>query len=262
MAQIPVSYNNILIMSNNNVYRRILLTNVWYDVHAPMYTLVCTPPVYAHGVRFPVHPSRCTLPGVHLSVHTSRCTPPVYTFRYTSRCTLQCDKMLESLGMLISNILVYNNISLACVKISNTSLSDMRTDMQEIFKMTPHDKQVIMFPETLSKDDSSRQTSFVMDKLNKISLKLNINNKLSTKPMHHKACTPQGTYTTEHVHYKVSSPVHHKVCTPQGPYTTRHVHHKAHTPQGMYTTRPVHHKACTLQVPYTTKPIHHNARTP
>ncbi|XP_050273910.1 DEAD-box ATP-dependent RNA helicase 15-like [Quercus robur] len=38
----------------------------------------------------------------------------------------ECDKMLESL--------------------------DMRKDVQEIFKMTPHDKQVMMFSATLSKE--------------------------------------------------------------------------------------------------------------
>ena len=186
--------------------------------------LRCTLTVYASrctlpGAHFPVYTSRCTLPGAHLwctlsgtllGVHF-RCTIPgvdpnfqlciiaYIIFKIVAFFLIwgifildECDKMLESLGMLISNILVYNNISLACVKISNTSLSDMRTDMQEIFKMTPHDKQVIMFPETLSKDDSSRQTSFVSQnlytinfnfvwfisvKLNTISLKLNINNK-------------------------------------------------------------------------------------
>ena len=64
----------------------------------------------------------------------------------------ECDKMLESLGMLISNILVYKNISFACFNIFNTSLSDMKRDMQEIFKMTPNDKPVMIFPETLSKE--------------------------------------------------------------------------------------------------------------
>ena len=29
---------------------------------------------------------------------------------------------------------------------------DMRADVQEIFKMTPHDKQVMMFSATLSKE--------------------------------------------------------------------------------------------------------------
>ncbi|WZZ72214.1 hypothetical protein YC2023_083584 [Brassica napus] len=88
--------------------------------------------------------SRWTLPDVHF-----RCT----LHGYISRCTLlgifildECHKLLESLGMLISNILVCKNISLACFNISNTSLSDMRRDVQEIFKMTPHDKQVRMFP--------------------------------------------------------------------------------------------------------------------
>lgn len=33
-----------------------------------------------------------------------------------------------------------------------SSLADMRSDIQEIFKMTPHDKQVMMFSATLSSD--------------------------------------------------------------------------------------------------------------
>ena len=53
----------------------------------------------------------------------------------------ECDKMLKSLGMLISNILVYKNNSRACFNISNTSLSD---------KGCAKDFQ----------DDSSQQTSY------------------------------------------------------------------------------------------------------
>ncbi|KAG2312278.1 hypothetical protein Bca52824_023835 [Brassica carinata] len=64
----------------------------------------------------------------------------------------ECDKMLECLSMLISNILVYKNILLIPENnISNSSLSDMRRDVQEIFKVTPSDKQVMMFSATLSK---------------------------------------------------------------------------------------------------------------
>lgn len=82
----------------------------------------------------------------------------------------ECDKMLESLGMLyfFPHILVlrsllfaltvelhsfylpfylfYSFISPLCISV------DMRRDVQEIFKMTPHDKQVMMFSATLSKE--------------------------------------------------------------------------------------------------------------
>ena len=78
----------------------------------------------------------------------------------------ECDKMLESLGMLISNILVYKNIlprKLACFNIYISSLSDMRRDVQEIFKMTPHDKQVMMFSATLSKEIRPVCKKFMQD---------------------------------------------------------------------------------------------------
>lgn len=48
----------------------------------------------------------------------------------------ECDKMLESLGT-------------ARAQASLTS-TDMRRDVQKIFRMTPHDKQVMMFSATLS----------------------------------------------------------------------------------------------------------------
>ncbi|CAO2183701.1 unnamed protein product, partial [Urochloa humidicola] len=49
----------------------------------------------------------------------------------------ECDKMLESL--------------------------DMRRDVQEIFKMTPHDKQVMMFSATLSKEIRPVCKKFMQD---------------------------------------------------------------------------------------------------
>ncbi|KAH7524662.1 hypothetical protein FEM48_Zijuj06G0143400 [Ziziphus jujuba var. spinosa] len=51
----------------------------------------------------------------------------------------ECDKMLESL--------------------------DMRRDVQEIFKMTPHDKQVMMFSATLSKEIRPVCKKFMQDKV-------------------------------------------------------------------------------------------------
>ncbi|XP_065873517.1 DEAD-box ATP-dependent RNA helicase 15-like [Euphorbia lathyris] len=51
----------------------------------------------------------------------------------------ECDKMLESL--------------------------DMRRDVQEIFKMTPHDKQVMMFSATLSKEIRPICKKFMQDEV-------------------------------------------------------------------------------------------------
>lgn len=42
-------------------------------------------------------------------------------------------------------------------------LSDMRRDVQEIFKMTPHDKQVMMFSATLSKEIRPVCKKFMQD---------------------------------------------------------------------------------------------------
>jgi len=58
----------------------------------------------------------------------------------------ECDKMLESLGMISS--LSPLEMLIVCFMCS----ADMRKDVQEIFKMTPHDKQVMMFSATLSKE--------------------------------------------------------------------------------------------------------------
>ncbi len=40
---------------------------------------------------------------------------------------------------------------------------DMRADVQEIFKMTPHDKQVMMFSATLSKEVRPVCKKFMQD---------------------------------------------------------------------------------------------------
>ena len=42
-------------------------------------------------------------------------------------------------------------------------LSDMRHDVQEIFRMTPHEKQVMMFSATLSKDVRPVCKKFMQD---------------------------------------------------------------------------------------------------
>jgi ATP-dependent RNA helicase UAP56/SUB2 len=41
--------------------------------------------------------------------------------------------------------------------------ADMRRDVQEIFKMTPHDKQVMMFSATLSKEIRPICKKFMQD---------------------------------------------------------------------------------------------------
>lgn len=41
--------------------------------------------------------------------------------------------------------------------------ADMRKDVQEIFKMTPHDKQVMMFSATLSKEIRPVCKKFMQD---------------------------------------------------------------------------------------------------
>ena len=42
-------------------------------------------------------------------------------------------------------------------------VSDMRRDVQEIFRMTPHEKQVMMFSATLSKEIRPVCKKFMMD---------------------------------------------------------------------------------------------------
>lgn len=79
----------------------------------------------------------------------------------------ECDKMLESLGMLTSNILLYilliPGVLPVILNICNCFLPDMRRDVQEIFKMTPHDKQVMMFSATLSKEIRPVCKKFMQD---------------------------------------------------------------------------------------------------
>ena len=49
------------------------------------------------------------------------------------------------------------------LNICKYSLPDMRRDVQEIFKMTPHDKQVMMFSATLSKEIRPVCKKFMQD---------------------------------------------------------------------------------------------------
>ena len=61
----------------------------------------------------------------------------------------ECDKMLEQLGELYYPlVVVFDPLVTEWFCIS----SDMRRDVQEVFKMTPHEKQVMMFSATLPKE--------------------------------------------------------------------------------------------------------------
>ena len=89
----------------------------------------------------------------------------------------ECDKMLESLGMYafcvqsvfcdLENFWISYLCYIACFQSSHSasflSLTDMRRDVQEIFKMTPHDKQVMMFSATLSKEIRPVCKKFMQD---------------------------------------------------------------------------------------------------
>ena len=78
----------------------------------------------------------------------------------------ECDKMLEQLGE--SFLLVHerpSHILVICVLIFLNLIifSDMRRDVQEIFRATPHEKQVMMFSATLSKDIRPVCKKFMQD---------------------------------------------------------------------------------------------------
>lgn len=49
------------------------------------------------------------------------------------------------------------------LKYNGSCVSDMRRDVQEIFRMTPHEKQVMMFSATLSKDIRPVCKKFMQD---------------------------------------------------------------------------------------------------
>ena len=56
------------------------------------------------------------------------------------------------------------NILVICVLFLNlVNISDMRRDVQEIFRATPHEKQVMMFSATLSKDIRPVCKKFMQD---------------------------------------------------------------------------------------------------
>ena len=71
----------------------------------------------------------------------------------------ECDKMLEQLGGL-PKVTVFVLIIKYYIFQSST---DMRRDVQEIFRSTPHGKQVMMFSATLSKDIRPVCKKFMQD---------------------------------------------------------------------------------------------------
>jgi ATP-dependent RNA helicase UAP56/SUB2 len=85
----------------------------------------------------------------------------------------ECDKMLESLGkfsppaivLLITMSMIYDDLCPFASAVPDIILyhADMRRDVQEIFKMTPHDKQVMMFSATLSKEIRPVCKKFMQD---------------------------------------------------------------------------------------------------
>jgi ATP-dependent RNA helicase UAP56/SUB2 len=89
----------------------------------------------------------------------------------------ECDKMLESLGNLFSSLACLFSFKDICSYLScyfpfitiitpltdKYKYADMRRDVQEIFKMTPHDKQVMMFSATLSKEIRPICKKFMQD---------------------------------------------------------------------------------------------------
>ncbi|KAG5461456.1 MAG: P-loop containing nucleoside triphosphate hydrolase protein, partial [Olpidium bornovanus] len=88
----------------------------------------------------------------------------------------ECDKMLESLGLFT---LLLSPVALQMVlpvfwlmshmhklhRLSVAHYSDMRRDVQEIFRSTPHHKQVMMFSATLSKECRPICKKFMQHKL-------------------------------------------------------------------------------------------------
>lgn len=70
----------------------------------------------------------------------------------------ECDKMLEQLGKLTNNHQMTD-----VLLIIKPFFLDMRRDVQEIFRSTPHGKQVMMFSATLSKDIRPVCKKFMQD---------------------------------------------------------------------------------------------------
>jgi len=86
----------------------------------------------------------------------------------------ECDKMLEALGKSILIVIIwyivlllfaidYSCLFLCVFTNVNVNVPDMRRDVQEIFRNTPHEKQVMMFSATLSKEIRPVCKKFMQD---------------------------------------------------------------------------------------------------
>ena len=73
----------------------------------------------------------------------------------------ECDKMLDALGKFHLGRMSFKIVPLWWSGL--TFFSDMRRDVQEIFRGTPHDKQVMMFSATLSKETREICKKFMQD---------------------------------------------------------------------------------------------------
>lgn len=75
----------------------------------------------------------------------------------------ECDKMLEQLGVLSAFILMAHWEDSESWRSVLVCVADMRRDVQDIFRMTPHEKQVMMFSATLSKEIRPVCRKFMQD---------------------------------------------------------------------------------------------------
>jgi ATP-dependent RNA helicase UAP56/SUB2 len=76
----------------------------------------------------------------------------------------ECDKMLEQLG---NNKLMF--VFGVMTNSHKSAFLDMRRDIQDIFRASPHEKQVMMFSATLSKEIRPVCKKFMQD-VNRLSL--------------------------------------------------------------------------------------------
>lgn len=81
-----------------------------------------------------------------------------------TRCLnhLVCSSAFKLNANFIFNFLLYVSICF-WLNVMLWYIADMRRDVQEIFKMTPHDKQVMMFSATLSKEIRPVCKKFMQD---------------------------------------------------------------------------------------------------
>jgi len=81
----------------------------------------------------------------------------------------ECDKMLEQLGKCFKFLLLIISTPQGLSTSQDLNIingyffTDMRRDVQEIYRSTPHEKQVMMFSATLSKDIRPVCKKFMQD---------------------------------------------------------------------------------------------------